>query len=267
MTEVLEVKQEPTSFWRSPAAGRLIEAVGSLIPALTDALIPKQGDQLTQLQIELTKLQVAKEAERLNPPAIRVEPSIFRTADRMDWLFLGPRGKGKTAMCCYVGQQMAEVQELPLYAVGWHAEEANQVGAFTCTPKEAKKLRDAVLMFDEASLRIRPGRRDGDLFEMLALARHRNLSCLWTAQTSSSVHRDVLRMGASYCFVGFDPIARLLDREELLEVQTMAEIVSQRNPDTQEPGGAVLLVEGQFAVVSGVPLPEGWTEQISKLWR
>ena len=255
------------SFWHSQAAGALVEAFGSLIGPITEALLPRPADQLTALQIELAKIELARQSALVNPPVVALSPEDLVGEERMDWVFLGPRGSGKTATACYMGQGMSEAQGLPLGLVGWKPEMAERLGGVAMHPKKAFEAEDMVLIFDEASLRIAPGRRDGNLFEMLALARHRNLSCLWTSQTSSAVHRDVLRMEAGYVFLGFDPISRLLDREELLDVHATAESIMMRNPKLLEVGGAVVLVEGRYGMVEGIPLPDGWDERVSKLWR
>ena len=253
-------------WWQRPGSGQVLQGIGGIVGPLVQALLPQRGTTLEQLQCKLLELQVAREAERAAVPFATLGWPNLVDGDRQDWVVLGRRGSGKTAAAVAIAAANARCAESPLLLPGWPEWASAAVGGASCSVRDAKRAKRSWIVWDEASLRIPPGRREGGLFELLALARQRGNSCVWTSQTSSAVHRDVLRMGAAYLFKPSDPIARLLDREELVDVHAQAESIMLRHPPAAEIDGGVVLLNGMWGAVSGIPLPEGWCEEVSRLW-
>jgi len=181
---------------------------------------------------------------------------------RQDWIIIGARGAGKTALAVAVGQELAAVLEQPLLAVGVPQDVAGMIGARSVRSMSGHK--DAVLLLDEAALRVRPGKSDAALWETLSLARHRNVSVLWTSQTLAAVSRDILRLEAIIASRRVDPWSTKWEREEVAD--WMAQLVAIQ---TQQPLGLdewVGFTDGAWCRAR-TPLPKGWCDRVSRMWR
>lgn len=247
----------------SRAAGRaFFSFVRALAPAFAQLVQPP--DPMQVLQERLLRIQLTRELHGAAVPyAHHPWPPI--PDERTDFVILGPRGTGKTATASGLAQSLRDALDVPVLAVDWPADKARQLG-FRTAGKDWSEQRDAVVILDEASLRTGVGRRNDAIFQALALARHRNLHTIWTSQTSTAVLLDVLRMEPILIWTGATPLAGKLERDDIIDLHATAATIGLSNgwPDRRDV--RVLWFAGRWAVTAQ-PLPLGWTETTSKLWR
>lgn len=184
--------------------------------------------------------------------------------ERQDIVFAGKRGGGKTASACRIAQDLSKALNQPVMALGWQQKHAEALG-FVPTKQSVETMRDCVCVIDEAGLRIKPGKRDEALAEAVALGRHYGVSLLWCSQSGAGVHRDVLRQDVRLAWLEVDPIQARFDREEIADL--LAQVVSIQGTAQPWPKGRVVTRQRNEWVVGQLPLPDGWTEDVSKLWR
>lgn len=242
------------------------DAVGHLGQALLRRIFPSAATPLEAMQTRLAQVQLAKLVNDV-VVAVPIAWQQLCLAERQDWCFIGEKGSGKTATSCALGQAMARQNGVELCMVEAPKHYAEALGARTIKVDELEDLRDAVVVLDEAELRIPVGKRGRLLYQVLALARQWNLSILWTSQGLSGVHRDVLRQGVAYGFKKLDPVASRFEREEMVDVLATVHTLQERFLETAVPTGMVVFAEGRYGTVADCPLPAGWTEETSKLWR
>ena len=247
----------------SSGAGFNLGGLGQLLRPLGSLLRP--SDPLETVRLRLALLELAK-ATSGGVVGWRDVGSLANVvpAERQDWCLLGSRGAGKTATGVWIAQHLARVLEVPAVALGWPIWAAERVGLKSVPTLD--RLSDCVVFVDEAGLRLKPGKRDEALSEMVALARHENLSLIWTSQSAAGIHRDVLRQDVRVAWLRVEPVQVRFDREELADL--LAQVVSiQGSSGGPWPAGRLCIPAGTGWVSAQSPLPAGWDEEVSKLWR
>lgn len=184
---------------------------------------------------------------------------------RSDWIVTGRRGGGKTATAAAIGQAAMAQSGQPTYALGWPAEHAEALG-FTPAPRSLRKLRDCCVVVDEAGLTWSSRQSSRLLLRGLALARHDAVSWVWTAQHAATLPREVWRFEARVVWKGLDPLACRFDREELADTTASVLALQTCYPELQGPAAAIIVAGGAY-YGTAVPLPAGWSEEVSTLWR
>ena len=262
MKEPLDVAE------RAPVdLGQLGSVLGQVAGPLARMLFPAPPTPLQVLQEKLLAIRIAREVNDGTVPVAMCTFADVVSADRQDWVVCGRRGSGKTATAGQLAQGLSRAQGTRLVFLGWPPWAADALGGELVPTGELSNLTDAVVVIDEAGLRFRAGRRHQELYEVLALARQRGLSLVWTSQGTSGVPRDVLRMEVALAFKALDPIAAMMDREELTELTAQVQTIQERFPALREQTGMTVCMDGAWAGVSDCGLPLGWTEEVSKLWR
>lgn len=220
---------------------------------------------LEQLQVRMLALQVAK-LEQAVAVVSRFRFEELLAEDRTDYVICGERGAGKTAFAVALAQLLDRSGRKP-YGVDMPQQACEALGLTPLRFADALGAEGAALVVDEAELRVPSGKRQRALYELLALARQSDTCVLWTSQGLSGVARDVLRQGCVYAFLRLDPMAIQWDREEALPILSQVVRIQQAMPELAMPGGVVLCGGGRFAAACDVPLPAGWTDRTSRLWR
>jgi hypothetical protein len=190
---------------------------------------------------------------------------IFDPQERRDWVAVGRRGSGKTALACAIAQGYLQ-QGREVFALQFPKTVAASLGFQSLPLTDWHKKKDCCILLDETQLRVKRGKGDEELQEHLALARQNNVAHVYTAQGLSSVNREILRMDATLLCKHIDPLASRFEREETADllrqvVAIQAKIGAAKNP------AATLCYTGAGWLATATPLPQGWTSEISKLWR
>lgn len=232
----------------------------SQIAKLVAPWLHKPGP-LEEMQARLVAVNLAKALQDGTTAYAVTDWQNVVPQTRSDHIIIGSRGRGKTAFSALIAQTLAKSLDQPVYAVDWPAEAAGTLG-FT-TPERAVwfKARKAIVLLDEAKLRM----KDSDLWEMMALARQRGVSLIYTTQTLAALSRDVLRLDATLWARGLDPLSARFEREEVVDLAAQIIGVQTAAGFSPETPQLVLRATKPF-VVTASPLPNGWTENISKLW-
>jgi hypothetical protein len=243
--------------------GGLLRSLGGPLGKLLAPAPPPSP--LDEVRYRLAVLELA----RLSANGVIAYKDVgdFRTIlqpERQDIVFLGRRGAGKTAAACRVAQDLGRELGQKVVAMGWPEQHAQALG-FEVMSGSLERQRDSVVVVDEAGLRIKPGKRDELLADAIGLARHYGLSLLWTSQSGAGVHRDVLRQDVRLAWLELEPVQVRFDREELADLLSQVVAIQQRAQPW--PKGRLITRHGGEWVVGGVPLADGWSEAVSKLWR
>ena len=232
----------------------LLGPLGRLLEVYVRAQRPP--DPSEALRLRLLSLQLAERLGTMQAYGL-VPWSECLDAVRSDHLIIGRRGGGKTAFGVLLAQRLAGLLEQPLRTLGLRKDWAAAVGG---EPVRMVEARDCVVLVDEAGLRL-----GQDVWESLALARHRGVSWVYTSQSTAALPRDVLRLEAQWWAKEVDVRASLFEREELRDL--MAGIVAiQSHAGFAERRDLVLRV-GPPGVVTSVPLPSCWSDEMSRLHR
>lgn len=234
--------------------------VGGILRLIQGLINANKPDTLRQLQIAIASHQLAKlthgnvVAERLPWPCV--------PDHRHDFLITGARGGGKTALAVAWGQQLSANLRLPLIGLRTPAPAAQALRLDAVIP-DLDSARDCVLLADEAALHSGLGSRKRPILEALTLGRQRNVSIMWTAQSLSSASPDLLRATELVGFKWIAPFGSLFDRPEATEIIATAVALQGPEPDT---ASTRLLLNGKWYTTNN-PLPNYWTEEVSRLWR
>jgi len=217
---------------------------------------------MEEMQARLVAVQLSKAlADGMTSYAVADWEHIAPT-NRSDHIIIGSRGAGKTAFCALLAQRLAAELEQPVFAVDWPHEAANALGFRTPSDRATwTQARKAIVLLDEAKLRI----KDADLWELMALARQRGVSIIYTTQTLAALTRDALRLDATLWARRLDPLAARFEREEVTDLAAKIVAVQSSAGFTKERPALVMRVTEPL-VVSASPLPIGWTEDVSRLW-
>jgi len=236
-----------------PADSLLHLDIGTILRTLAQF----RPDPEAQLRRRLLEAQL----ERLNPrPPIPFVPAPWEAIDwteRTDVIVTGDRGSGKTALAAAI----AQASQRPIACIDWPSGPAETIGGRTVSAELIASLPRCVLVLDEARLRTQH-RKPEWLWSMIALARQRDHSLIWTAQSTASIAPDILRMDARLAFKRTNPIAARFGREELSDIATAAKTLL----DTREGPGATAILDGGQWILTDAPLPAGWTDRVSRLW-
>lgn len=217
-----------------------------------------------RLQERLLAVQLSKAIEGAAVPVIMAQWPAMVPEQRHDVVIVGRRGSGKTALAVAWAQAFAARAGVPIKGV--------DISPAICAPLGIEPVRswtgskDCVVLLDEASLRAAPGRRNEALWDALSLARHRGISCVWTSQSLAALHRDVLRLEAVVAFKAIDPLASRFEREEVLDLVASAVSIQTRFGFETAPASTLLYAGGHW-LLGSTPLPSGWSDQVSRLWR
>ena len=235
-------------------AGRLLEGRDPLSRALDATRLRLMQAELAEAHGKVVHHQ-GVDWDTLVPPA------------RQDWVLVGDRGSGKTAMAVRLGQDLSRALGQPLLLPDVPDEVCYALEGERTDLRAALKAQDAVIVVDESYLRIPTGKRNRFLYEALALGRQRGTSLIWTSQGLTGVHVDVLRQGAALGFKYLDPVAARFDREELADLVASVTTIQGSDVRFQDPASVLVYASGFWGSCTSVPLPTGWTERVSRLWR
>lgn len=230
---------------------------GSAILRLVQGLLAKPN-RMDQLREKLLELELAK-AMGAGVVAYQAVELDDLAAARRDWVLCGLRGSGKTATAVSLARRMADALGMRAYGVGWSTKAAEAVGLSPVSWASARGLQSAVLVLDEFRLLDVP---PSELWRVLALGRQRECATICTAQSTAAITPDVFRIGVSIGWTAVDVVASQFEREELVSVTAAARTILAQLPS---PGGLAALCDGAW-YGSRVPLPEGWTNEVSRLW-
>lgn len=233
--------------------------------ALASMLLPAARDPVEDIRTRLLLLQLQRELAGGVAVLERGDLLEVVGADRTDAVVLGARGSGKTACAVWLAQHCADARGVPVDALGWPAAVASTFG-FRSVSRLDPGARDRIVLVDEAGLQVSPGKRQAALAELLALARHRGVGVVWTSQGFGSVHRDILRSEAVLVAKRIDPMAARFDREEVADWLSSVVGFQARDPGLVNGRGGLAYVGGRWLAFEN-PLPAGWSERISRLWR
>lgn len=247
-----------------PGGGLPLPGLFKLVAPLLNSITPRQVSPLEAVRLRLAALELARHLNGgvLSYRDVGSLDNILKPV-RQDWVLLGARGSGKTATGVYIAQFLRKALEVRAVAVGWPAAAAKAVGLESVTKLDG--LRDVVAIVDEAGLRVKPGKRDEMLVEAVALARHYGVSLIWTSQGGAGVNRDVLRQDARVAWLRVEPLQARFDREELVDL--VSQVVSIQSKEPVWAPGRLVTLDASGWTVAQAGLPEGWSEQVSTLWR
>lgn len=240
-------------------SGSLPSGVFSLAKSLLSGFL-SPPDRLREAQTRLAELELAERLARHAPKVYRQTDFFDHVAERCDIVINGPRGSGKTAVAVALSQAAAQARNVKLVGVDIPEEAARSLGFESKSWATAQYEHDAVLLLDEFRIR-RPEKHS--LWSVLALARQRNLTVVYTSQSTAAVTPDVFRLGPKLLFTGADPVAAAFEREELQEIVGVAAQLLATQPTMHWP--AAIYESGIWSVFDR-PLPLGWSEDVSKLW-
>ncbi len=180
-------------------------------------------------------------------------------------LIIGRRGAGKTAL----GMKFIEAGKYlkrKTYAIGFSNSKV---------PSFVKKVNDideipnnALVLVDEAgisfSARSSMKKANKHLAELLAIARHKNLSLIFITQSSAMLDVNVLRLSDILLFK--EP-SLLQTRFERKGLQDMFEKVKKTYEDLENKKEHFYVISDDFEGLVKTGLPEFWNESISKSFR
>lgn len=235
-----------------------------VLTAVIKLLAPQRPNPAEELNVQILahKLAILKNGT-LNVTYVPFPDCV--PSERHDLAVLGKRGSGKTALACAWAQVLSAQLELPLcYALPDHlAPIAQELHGHHITPAQIPQLKDAIVVVDEASIQAPSRRSKSPLADTLTLARHRNLSLIWTGVHFAALNRDILRVLELCAFRQLEPLSTAFDRPEAAEV--LATALSLQG-STNDPTETTLYGGGRW-FRTNTPLPHGWTQEISTLWR
>lgn len=236
-----------------PGGGGLSVPPG-LFKALVGLFQPK--DRRAALQEALLELELR---DRLGQGAVAYRQAGLEElcSERADWVILGPRGSGKTALAVSVAQAQAQALGWAVRGVGWQRPCA---GVEPISWRDAQLRDRVVLVLDEhRCLELKPDQ----LWKAFALARHRERAFVLTAQSTTAIPPDVWRLGVLAAWKGTDGIGAAFEREELAKLVREAGVVLAAG----EAPRAAAVSNGRGWVLLDCGLPNGWTDKDSLLWR
>ena len=242
----------------------MIESVISSLSSGVLGAMFQNRSRLDELRCEHLALQIRQMQGGAGPVIDAPLGDLVPEDERQDWIVLGERGSGKTALGVTLAQLVAGDQEI--YALGFRKWASDQLGIQTVTKGKLKDLRDCVLLVDETALHWSPTKLGDGMISLLAVARHRNVSVIWTAQNSSQIDVRVLRHDFRLACKKLSVLQTRFDREEIGPVLLQAVGIQTQYASVFENPEALLVFDGQW-FVSRNGLPEGWSEKVSTLWR
>ncbi len=247
----------------SPLISGIVEALrGSEPDALRELQIREACLRIEQLQGRATVLKAAPVLEALGAGWMDEDGQLCWA--RRDVLIFGTRGSGKSASSAVIGQ-LAQALGEKVYTKGMPSKVSEALG-FEATNTKLCDLKDCVVLVEEAGLAFGSSRkRDDQLEQALALARHNGISIVWNAQNTAQIQRSILRHEAALCFKQVDPFAALFEREEVGDL--MQQVIALQTQYPAETPGRTLVASGGQWFQTELPLPDGWTERISIMHR
>lgn len=248
-----------------PSWGDLLGSARALLGPIGRLFGSGQLSPLDQVRLKLAQLELAEKLEGGVVPVVMAMLEQLLT-ERQDWVIVGSRGSGKTAAAMAIGQKLCTALGVQLRVLEAPSQVVSELGGRTIEKAHLEALRDAVLVLDEAAVRFNSSKRDSLLYELLVLARQRNVSVICTAQTLAGVPLDVLRMDVRLAFKRGSDVAARVDREELRELSMRAQAIIARFPEFEASKAAMLIYESGRWLVSANGLPDGWSDRASKLW-
>lgn len=151
---------------------------GKMISQLLRAFLQPR-DHTRELQEKLLEVQIARSLAGATVPYALI-PWDQLPVDRDDYVVVGRRGAGKTGFACALAQRLGR----PAFAVNWPEPAAEALGFRACSWEHACRQQDATVLLDEFALRQPPSQ---ELFQLLALARHRNIATIYTRSEEAHV--------------------------------------------------------------------------------
>lgn len=237
----------------------------SQIAKLIHPFLPQPPDPIAELQARILSVELAKKLAGGTIPYGISSWAAVAPDRRSDHILIGARGAGKTAFASLLAQHMRDLLKVPVFAPGFPQFVSDALGfhpSSATTAREWLQAQDCILLLDEARLRV----KDVDLWELVALARQRNVSIIYTTQSLAALPRDILRLEAVLWARRLDPLASRFEREEVADLAAQCIAVQSAVGFTVERPSLVLKLTAP-AVVCETPLPVGWSDEASTLWR
>lgn len=231
---------------------------GALLRVLA-SFLPQQRSALQKLQDEVAELELRQRLGQLLP-SVRQVPVAALLSERRDLVIVGERGTGKTCLAFAAALEAVDPKGNPrqVIAVDWTGPLPD--GVDRCTQREAPRQKGAVLVYDEAALRIGVGKRSMAVWDIMALARQRDQCIVWTSQAAAAVDLFVLRQGVTIVWL---PGESRFERPELEREAVVARHLLKAG--NAERGTWVAQLDGQWCVGRATP-PAGWSENVSRAW-
>lgn len=237
----------PDSIWTLDL-GTIFRALQSLRP-----------DPERDLRMELLRRQVEAAGAKPPTPYIPAEWGSLDFSTRKDFAILGARGSGKTATALAI----AQASQRTVIGIDFPTDVAASLGIGTAPHSALQRVPSgSCIVLDEARLRVNSWKRDW-LWSVVSLARHRDHSLIYTSQSTASLAPDILRMELAIVWKVSDPLAAKFGRDEL---QEQAATAQQLLKLTEAPMGTAIYDEGSW-ILTQAPLPQGWSDKTSRLWR
>lgn len=225
-------------------------------------ILPRR-DPLYELRLRREMLELQRLTEAPIPVSVPWPQLVESLMEiRQDHVILGDRGSGKSALAFGLAAA-ARATGRTVVAVGLPEWACEAVGFI---PVKAVKdvPRGVFALVDEAGSifsRLASRRREPGLIEQLAIARHRDVSWCWVAQSAAALDRQVLRTEALVWAKRMDPFRTRFDREELAGWMTLLlGIQANWDPEDRE---VVAVYAGNEWLITRNPLPPDWSERIS----
>lgn len=239
---------------------------GGLVRPLLDLLRGPSEAEL--LRVRLLRAQLAQLDGPTAYMPVNFDQFVQLVSPRADICVLGPRGSGKTATAWQTAAALAEVLHLEILAPGWPEDRRPRLPQDLTYGRADNwtKAKDSVALIDEAALVVGVGKRDAEVWEALAIARHNDLSTIWTSQDAASLRRELLRLDPVLVWCDSPSWASAMDRPELEPLVRGATAVLTAMKRHEQPSARAAYIAGRW-VGFHCPLPRWFTQEHSRIRR
>ena len=138
----------------------MIESVISSLSSGVLGAMFQNRSRLDELRCEHLALQIRLMQGGAGPVIDAPLGDLVPEDERQDWIVLGERGSGKTALGVTLAQLVAGDQEI--YALGFRKWASDQLGIQTVTKGKLKDLRDCVLLVENRAALVTDKARGRD---------------------------------------------------------------------------------------------------------
>lgn len=176
-------------------------------------------------------------------------------------LITGKRGSGKTAL----GFKLLDVLRgnRKLYYLG-----EGKIPKFIKKVSDIKNVKNnSILLVDEAAItyssRSSMKQANKVLGELMAIARHKNLSLIIITQNSAMIDLNVMRLSDTIIFKEPSLLQSRFERKSILDLFKKAE-EQFKKINSVERKKHFYVIDDEFEGILGFSLPEFWSDKISK---